>query len=172
MDWKHAIRAGNSEMLSTNVIDVVEKQDAVDYPNRVEGILTVALYANVPDQASDTFIDDVLIASISETGYDEFESFRWFDASDPEDATPWAADETNQKCNLDDHAVQVAKQQGVVPYHTAVRGTVRALVGVDVPMNWGETELKFTCIGRLLRDGPDTVIDVEWTEVPASQPPV
>ncbi len=39
MDWKNAVRTGNSEMLSTNVIDVVEKQDTVDYPNSVEGIL-------------------------------------------------------------------------------------------------------------------------------------
>lgn len=168
MNWKQAVSAAGGEQVSANVCDVVAGQGDVAYPNRVEGILTVNLSAGVPPQSSDEFIEDVLVAALPETGYDELESFRWYDARDPDDPSPWATTAQAQERDDTAHAVQVAKQRGVVAYPTTVFGTVEALVRVDVPTNWSETELKWTCIGRLLRDGPDAVLDVTWTDATPS----
>lgn len=167
MNWKSAIRAGNGEQLSNDVIDVIENQGDVDYLQHIQGLLTVNLYAHVPPQKDDAFIEDVFVATLLESGYDEFESFRCFESStDSDDPSPWQHGESDWSFEQTDHAVQVAKQQGIVAHHRRVFGTLRVGVEAYVPVNWSDDEKRLTCIGLLLKEGPDRVLDVNWQDAP------
>ena len=84
-----------------------------------------------------------------------------------DDPSPWARSNTEWEVDETDKAMQVAKNRGVVAYGREVFGTVRASVNVNVPLNWSNDEVKWTCIGRLLQDGPDDVLSVTWSEVTA-----
>lgn len=165
MNWKSPLRFGNSEQMSDGVIDVIETQGEVDYPHEIQGVITVHLHTSASTRADAEFIDRVVVASLLETGYDELDEFRCFEPTEnSDDPSPWEHSGSQWTFEPTEKAVQIAKQRGTVTYGKRVFGTVRAVVSADVPWNWSPEEKKWTCIDRLLRDGPDQIIDVDWTE--------
>ena len=163
MNWKNIIQSEHSEIVSDGIIDVVNGQGNVEYANQVEGILTVNLYVSIPEDTSSEFKKDVIVASLIESGYNELKEFNWYDSKSESYNSPW---ERNTSWEFtSEEAIDIAKQTGLIPHGRDIFGTVEVSVNIDVPLNWSEEEIKYTCIGQLLKNGFENVLYVDWAYV-------
>jgi len=162
MNWKNIIESSNSKHTGNGIINVIECQGDINYANKIDGFLTVNIYCSVPRNKSDEFVEKVLLESLLKTGYDELVKFHWFDSKkqNMKNHINKFVENSDEK----DKAVQIAKQRGVVSYPNQIFGTIELKVTVDVPLNWSNKEIKYTCIGQILKEGFDE-ISIKWQQV-------